>query len=172
MASKSNSTKKKNNNQKNITKNPVFIVLVVCLIIGLGIGFLVGSFTTEFKTSDFIFNGAKTEKNDYLRIELNLIKEDLESEKEDDTPVTSEQIKNAIKVEDNVTIKFFGKDLSDTIIRKYYYREDMSCETKEVDEIDYTKAGIYYITYTSSHFAFKNHKLMRTIEITGAEIDG
>ncbi len=171
MASKSNSTKKKNNNRKNITKNPVFIVLVVCLIIGLGIGFLVGSFTTEFKTSDFIFNGTKTEKNDYLHIELSLIKENLESENEN-TPVTDEQIKNAIKVEDNVTIKFFGKDLSDTVIRTYYYREDMSFEAKEVDEIDYTKAGIYYITYTSSHFAFKNHKLIRTIEITGAETDG
>lgn len=153
-------------------KNPIIIVLIISLIVGLVTGFFIGKAAIKFEMNNLVFNGTEID-GDYLYIELNSIKEELESKDESGENVSEEQIKNAIKIEnEGVVIKFFGKDLSNTVIKKYYYREDMSCDVDEVEEIDYSKAGIYYVTYESSHFAFKRYKLMRTIEITGAEIDG
>lgn len=159
-------------NIKKSLKSPIIIVFIICLTVGLVTGFFIGKAATKFEMNNLVFNGTEI-YGDYLYIELNSIKEELESKDESGGNVSEEQIKNAIKIEnEGVVIKFFGKDLSDTVKKEYFYREDMSHDEEKVDEIDYLKVGTYYVTYTSSHFAFKRYKLIRTIVITGAEIDG
>ncbi len=161
----------KKNIEKSL-KSPIVIILVISLVMGIIAGFFIGKINIKFEMTNLVFNGTEID-GDYLSIELNLIKEELESQNESGEIVTEEQIKNAIKIEnEGVIIRFFGKDLSDTVTKEYYYREDMSHDEQKVDEIDYLKVGTYYVTYTSSHFAFKRYKLIRTIVITGAEIDG
>lgn len=161
----------KKNIEKSL-KSPIVIILVISLVVGIISGFFIGKITTKFEMTNLVFNGTEID-GDYLSIELNSIKEELESQNESGEIVTEEQIKNAIKIEnEGVIIRFFGKDLSNTVTKEYYYREDMSHDVQKVDEINYLKVGTYYVTYTSSHFAFKRYKLIRTIVITGAEIDG
>ena len=64
---------------------------------------------------------------------------------------------------------FFGKDLSDTVNIEYFYREDMSHNVAPVTSVDPSVPGYYYAVYTSSHFKYKNVKLVRTITVIQEE---
>ena len=86
---------------------------------------------------------------------------------------TAKEIADQLKIEDDgFEIKFLGSSVADTVSKKLLYREDLSEDAKEVAEIDFSRAGTYYVEYTSTHFAFKNLKLIRTIFVTGVEENG
>ena len=161
---------------KKIKKSPVLIILIVCLLIGAAGGFFAGKKLSYFRLGGFTVNGVAAEENDYVEIDLTSIKEKLENERtaaDNADPVTAEDIKAALTVNDGgAEISFFGKSVGDTVTCVLYYREDKTHDIEKVDEIDYTKAGIYYEEYTSSHFAFSSAKLIRTIIVTGVEQDG
>ena len=59
----------------------------------------------------------------------------------------------------------FGKDLSNEVKIKYLYREDITQDTREVDMIDPTVAGIYYVVYTSTNFKYKKVQLVRNVNV-------
>ena len=60
---------------------------------------------------------------------------------------------------------FFGKDLSDKVNVKYYYRTTLLDEAVECDCIDTNKAGIYYAQYSTTVFPYSNVNLVREIVV-------
>ena len=121
-------------------------------------------------------NGVASTEVDYVYVDMSAHKEQLKEEdkkKEHPVGVTTGQVYSTMKLEDaGVTAKFLGFDITDTVTVKYYYREDISHDMVQVSAVDVQVAGVYYIEYTSSHFAFKNIKLIRTVVITEVEVDG
>lgn len=153
-----------------VKKSPILIVIVIALIIGLVGGFFSFIFLSSFEMKDYSVNGIASSEKDYVLIDMLDIKEDYLSEHPDGH---MENIYNSIVLKDDGFIcKFFGVDISDSVTTRYYYREDISHDQEEVSEIDVTIPGVYYIEYTSSHFAFKNKTLIRTIIVTEVENDG
>ncbi len=71
--------------------------------------------------------------------------------------------------EQGVTCIAFGKDYSKECLVKYYYREDISVEKQEVDEIDENKSGMYYAVYQSPASKYKKVTLIRSIIVLGEE---
>lgn len=63
----------------------------------------------------------------------------------------------------------FGKDVSNEIVVKYYYRADATETQVEVAGVDETKAGMYYAVYTSKAARYKNTTLIRNIYVTEVE---
>lgn len=156
--------------QKVIKKSSILVVSLLFLIIGLVGGYFAFSYLSHFEMNSFVVNGKASEEVDYVTIDTSAIKEELEK---DGTSVTIEKLFSSIKMEDKgVKCSVFGIDLSNTVSTKYYYREDISFDAMEVDKIDLQTAGVYYVEYTSSHFLYKSKKLIRTIVVTGVEIDG
>ena len=159
--------------KKALKKNPVIILLIVALILGLTTGVILGYAFTKFEFVTPTLNGVAVEEADYVEIEPEKFKQEIQKTKGDDYVVTGEELKNYIKLEnESVKITFFGKDVSDTVTKEYYYRQDISHDSVKVDGIDYLQEGTYYVIYTSSHFAFKNAKIIRTVVVKGVEIDG
>lgn len=153
-----------------IKKSPTLIIAVLFLIIGIAGGFFAYNALSAYEMNNFLVNGVVGNEVDYVIIDMSVIKEDVLQTNAD---ATMEDVYSSISLEDkSVTCKFFGIDLTETISTKYYYREDISHNTQEVTKIDVTTAGVYYIEYTSSHFAFKNKTLIRTIVVTEVENDG
>ena len=64
---------------------------------------------------------------------------------------------------------FFGKDISDTVTTKYYYREDMTYDVSLVSGIDCDVPGYYYVVYTSSHIKYQGVQLVRNVTVTKEE---
>jgi len=156
---------------KKITKSVVLIVIAVTLVIGGALGFLASSKLNSFYMNDYLVANVASPEKDYVEVDVSKVREGLENGGA--TMVTMEQIYSATSLEDKgVTIKFLGMDVSKTLTTKYYYREDISHNTQEVNGVDVTVPGVYYIEYTSSHFAFKKTTLIRTIIVTGVEVDG
>jgi hypothetical protein len=157
-----------------VKKSPVLIIVVVSLILGLVGGFLAFTFLSSFEMNVFSVNGINSLENDYVVVEMNTLKNDyfaitIFAENED----KMEKFYNSINLKDGgFECKFFGVDISDTVSTKYYFREDISHDYNEVESIDVKTPGVYYIEYKSSHFAFKNKTLIRTIIVTGVEVDG
>ncbi len=163
-----------NNEKKNIVrkvkKSPILIIAILAIIIGAVIGFFGFTVLSPFEMNSFLVNGVESEETDYVIIDLSQIKEELLNSNPD---ITTDDLYSSINIEDKgVTSKFFGFDVSDTVNVEYYYREDISHDITQVDKIDLTTAGVYYIEYTSTHFAFKNTLLIRTIIVTEVENDG
>lgn len=159
--------------KKAIKRNPVIIILVVALILGLTTGVILGYTFTKFEFVTPTLNGVAVEETDCVEIEPEKFKQEIQNIKGEDYIVTREELVSYIKLEnESVKITFFGKDVSDTVKKEYYYRQDISHDSEKVDGIDYLQEGTYYIVYTSSHFAFKNAKLIRTVIVKGVELDG
>ena len=155
---------------KTIKKSPILIVAVVFLLIGLVGGFFAFKFLSPFEMLGFKVNGNLALENDYIIVEMSELKD--EYFKQNPT-AEMEEFYASVSIEDlGFECKFFGVDMSKSVTQKYYYREDVSHETVEVSEIDIETPGVYYIEYKSSHFAFKNKTLIRTIIVTGVENDG
>ena len=151
-------------------KSPILIVAVLFFIIGVAGGFFAFKALSPFELNNYLVNGKISAETDYVIIDISAIKEEFLATKAD---ATMEEIYASINLKDElVTCKFFGADIGDTISTKYYYREDISHNTKEVTGIDVQTAGVYYIEYTSNHFAHKNTTLIRTIIVTEVENDG
>ena len=155
---------------KAFKKSTLLFVSVIFLVIGVVGGFFAFSKLSHFEMNSFVVNGQTGQELDFVTIDISAIKEELEK---DGTSVTMEELFSSIKIEDNgVKCTVFGMDLSDTISTKVFYREDISFDAQEVEKIDLQTAGVYYVQYTSSHFLYKSRSLIRTIVVTGVEIDG
>lgn len=154
-----------------IKKSALLIVIAVTLVIGVVGGFLLNKYTSNFEMLWFKVNGVESQENDYVIVDVSQIRENLESTKT--TPVTMEDVYEAVNLEDGgVVCKFLGMDVSNSIEKTYYYREDISHDAKEVTGINVEIPGVYYVVYNSDHFAFKKTTLIRTIIVTGVELDG
>ena len=153
-----------------IKKSPILIIAVLFLIIGAAGGFFAYKMLSGFEMNAFLVNNVASAEADYVIVDISEIKEEV---LETNADATLEEIYASISLEDkSVNCKFFGIDVGNTVSTKYYYREDISHDTQVIDKIDVTVAGVYYIEYTSSFFAFKNKTLIRTIIITEVENDG
>lgn len=86
---------------------------------------------------------------------------------DDITVGANEDVKEYVEL--GATCISFGKDCTDEIIVKYYYRADLSEDKVEVSEVDETKAGMYYAVYTTTATRYKTIELIRNITVTGAE---
>lgn len=161
---------------RKIKKSPLLIVIALSLVVGIVGGFFLTKATTTFKMNNFYVGGVASAEVDYVLVDMTSHKERIiDADQKSGTPVgvTTDMVYQTMKLKDEgVTAKFFGKDISDTVTVKYYYREDISHDKREVSGIDVSTAGVYYIEYTSSHFAHKNTTLIRTIIVTEVEVDG
>lgn len=173
--SKSVSTKKLDGNNKkkivkSVKKSPILLIVLLMLALGIAGGFFSWGYLSPFKMQGYLVNGVASEEVDYVVVDISEIKENI---LKDDPTKTMDEIYESIILEDGgVVCKFFGIDVSDTVSVRYLYREDISHDTQDVDKIDISTAGVYYIEYTSSHFAFKNTTLIRTIVVMEVENDG
>lgn len=161
---------------KKIKKSPILIIIAVFLILGATAGFFVAKFTCTFHMNEYKVNGVNSQEADYVYVDMSAHKDNLiDADKKSASPtgVTTGQVYSTMKLEDcGVTAKFLGLDITNTVTVKYYYREDISHEMIQVSSVDVKTAGVYYIEYTSSHFAYKDIKLIRTIIVTEVEVDG
>ena len=66
----------------------------------------------------------------------------------------------------------FGKNTSSEVEITYYYRADLSVDKVQVDEVDETKAGMYYAVYTTKSPRYKSVTLIRNIYVVGVEDNG
>lgn len=148
-----------------------FTAYAAVFLAALCISFFVTKANTEFTLLSATVNGTACEELDYIEIDLTEIRDELCSNLGQSTPITAEEIANAVNFEDQgASARFFGKDLP--INKTVLYREDLSKEARAVDKIDFATAGIYYVEYTCDHFALSNKKLVKTIYVSGVEIDG
>ena len=75
----------------------------------------------------------------------------------------------SVYTEQGVKCIAFGKDHSNDCTVKYFYRTDISEEQVEVEDIDETKAGIYYAVYSTPASKYKSVTLIRNIIVLGEE---
>ena len=159
-----------------IKNSTILLIVAITLVIGVATGFLLQKFTSSFVMNNFYVNGVVSEEKDYVFIDLTQVKEKLENTKAlsgDDTPVTITEVSSSVKLEDEgASLKFFGINKNKAIKTRILYREDISHDVVEVSKIDLNVAGVYYIEYSTTHFSYKNVKLIRTVVVTGVEIDG
>lgn len=168
------SSKKTKKYSKKIMKSPLLLIIVITAIVGILGGFFLTKALSKFEMNKYYVGGVAAPENDYVIIDVSAHKENLETVAgESNTELTMEQVYLTLGIEDKgVYIKFFGMDISDTVKTRYFYREDITFDPQEVNGIDVKTPGVYYIEYTSSHFAYKNVTLIRTIIVTGVEVDG
>ena len=155
---------------KTIKKSPLLTLAIIFLIVGAVGGFFAYKTLSLFAMNTFTINGVASAENDYVIVDLMEIKS---SYLQANPTAKMEDVYASITLHDNsVNCKFFGMDKTDTITIKYFYREDISHDAKQVEGIDVKTPGVYYVEYTSSFFAFKNSTLIRTIIVTEVENDG
>lgn len=159
---------------KSILKSPLLLIITIALVVGAVGGFFLSKSTSTFVMNDYFVNGVKAEELDYVTVEVDNYKQSLLQEFETNgTEFKMENVYNTLQLKDNgVTIKFLGKDISSTVKTRILYREDITHDPVEVSKIDVAVAGVYYIEYTSTHFAYKGTTLIRTIVVKGVEVDG
>lgn len=163
--------KKSKKQLKKAMRYPAALIVAAFLIIGAVAGYFAATKTTYFALLPYKVDGVASENADYVTVDLSEKRAALEEQgKRADT---AKEIADQLKIEDDgFEIKFLGSSVADTVSKKLLYREDLSEDAKEVAEIDFSRAGTYYVEYTSTHFAFKNLKLIRTIFVTGVEENG
>ncbi len=153
-----------------VKKSPILVVVLIALVIGVAAGYFAFDFLSGFEMLAYSVNGVESVETDYVVIDMSVIKEEY---LKTDADATMDEIFASVTLSDNgAECKFFGFDVSPSINTKYYYREDISHDVSEVEKIDIQTAGVYYIEYTTSHFAFKSQTLIRTIIVTEVENDG
>ena len=161
---------------KKLKKSPLLLIIAIFLSLGAVGGFFLAKSSCVFYMNEYKVNGAKSTEIDYIYVDMSAHKNKLvEADKASGHPVgvTTGKVYSTMILEDGgVTASFLGIDITDSVTVKYYYREDISHDMVQVSAIDIKTAGVYYIEYTSSHFAYKNVKLIRTIIVTEVEVDG
>ena len=154
---------------KKIIKSPLLIIIAISLIVGLAAGYFAAAKLNKFEMNQYLVNGVESEEIDYVVVDMTATKEKLEEK----GSATMSAVVEATTLEDEgVTCKLLGIDVSKSVSKEYYYREDISYEATKVEEIDLNTPGVYYIVYKSSNFAFKKTTLIRTIVVLGVENDG
>lgn len=160
----------KSKRKKKGKKSALFTVYAIILVIAVFVGYFVTSANVKFTPHVMKLNGEACQELDYIEIDLSALREDIIA-KNGDSPITAETIAAYADFDDGgVSATFFGKEL--TVHKTLLYREDLSKEAKTVDKIDYAAPGVYYIEYTCDHFAFIGKNFIKTVYVTGVEIDG
>ena len=145
------SKSEKNKITKKVKKSPVLLIVLFCLVIGAVAGYFVFNYTSAFEMNSYKVNGEASQEIDYVVIERG-------------------SLQKPIALDDGgVTCKIFGIDLSKSVSVKYFYREDITRDTEEVENINLDVAGVYYIEYTSSNFLYKKTTLIRTVIVSEVE---
>ena len=158
-------TEKKKISSK-VKKSPLVLIALIFLVVGAVAGYFAFDYLSTFEMNEYKVNGVVSTEADYVVIDFANIKEELE--KTDDEVLLDELY--AVALEDGgVTCKIFGIDITNSVSIKYYYREDISKDAKEVKGIDVKVPGVYYIEYSSSNFLYKSNSLIRTIVVTEVE---
>lgn len=129
------------------TYQPLIISVVICLVVGA----LIGYFALMMFTKNDCF-----EMNVYSENQADVYIGG-------DTGVTE-------YVEKGAKCVAFGKDITSDIVVTYKYREDLSFDVIAVDDVDETKAGIYYAVYTIDNIRYKGIELIRNIIVLGEEV--
>lgn len=150
-----------------LKKSPLVAAACVFLIIGAIIGYIFAFNFNKFELASFKVNNIDAENNQSVKINLSALREQLALQLSRE-PTDAELFKSIILQDFGVNITFLGVSVANTVTSSVYYRKDMTCDVTLTDKIYVYKTGIYYIEYTSSHFAFKNAKLIRTIYVTEA----
>ncbi len=164
------SKSEKNKIKNKVKKSPLLIICLIFLVLSAVGGYFAFSYLSAFEMNEYKINGEISAESDYVVVDMSSIKEQLAKT---DNEVTIEELYASVALEDKgVTCKIFGVDISNSVTVKYFYREDMSHDEIEVSGINISVPGIYYIQYTSSNFLYKNTTLIRTVIVTGVEIDG
>ncbi len=162
--------KQKNKALKSVKKRPIVLVFLFVLILGAVGGYFAFSLTSGFEMLSYSINDVTSEELDYVVVDITEYKESLILAGENKS--MQEIYDSMVLKDDGVCCKFFGIDVKNTVKTRYMYREDISHDVAEVGGVDIQTPGVYYIEYTSSHFAFKNKTLIRTIVVLGVEDDG
>ena len=166
-SSSSSSTKKSSKSTKKVKKeinkiakkNPIGIVFIIAfIIVGLLGGFLGISVLTKndtFEMNEYVHQTSREEVTELfgketLEYTILLLEEEYQ--------------------EPGATCIFFGKENDVTI--SYSYREDISYDPINVETVDTSISGFYYVTYTNSTFKYKNVVLIRTIQVMEVENNG
>lgn len=148
-------TKKSSKTTKTITKNltkqikkaPLWILVVILLFALGGAG---GYFGYSFLCKDDMFEMVSYSNGE----------NDISIGQEEDTQVYIEKGARCIVL---------GKDISSQIKITYKYREDITHDAVEVDDIDETVAGTYYAIYTIDNIKYKSVTLIRNIFVMREE---
>lgn len=157
---------------KSAKKSPIILVALFALLAGAVGGFFAFNYFCKFEMNNFSVWGEVADEVDYVVLDVSALKEKMLAE---NSQVTMEQIYSNIEkgiVDEGVECKFFGMDAGTSVNVSYSYREDISHDAEKISKIDVSRAGVYYIEYTSSHFAFRNKTLIRTVIVMGVENDG
>ena len=126
-----------------------WLMVAVCLVIGLLAGWAINKFA--FAKDTF-------EMNTYANGET-----DVKIGKDENVQTYTEL---------GVKCVAFGKDYSSDCIVTYFFRDDLTKDEIQVDEVDINTPGIYYAVYTCSNFKYKSVTLIRNIIVLGVEDDG
>ncbi len=121
------------------------IITLACLIIGI----LLGGFGLHVLTKDDCFEMIQLAG----KIDLTIGGEG--------NPSTYEEL--------NVKCVAFGQDVSDSVKIKYLYREDITHDTCEVEQIDPSIDGFYYVVYTSTNLKYRTVQLIRNVTVLRSE---
>lgn len=145
----SKSEKKKISNK--VKKSPILLIALAFLVLGAVGGYFAFEYLSAFEMNAYKVNGVASQETDYVVVERG-------------------NFDGEIQIEDGgVTCKIFGIDVSSSVSVKYYYREDITQDAKEIDKVNVEVPGVYYIEYTSSNFLYKSTTLIRTIVVTEVE---
>ncbi|MBQ8425101.1 MAG: hypothetical protein IJX17_03655 [Clostridia bacterium] len=126
-----------------------WIIVVLCLVVGLVGGFFTTKYICRFDTYEMVA---------YENGEHDIII----GENED------------VKIYQELGVKCiaFGKDCSSKYTVEYFYRNDLTKDEVKVDKVDPATEGIYYAVYTAPSVKYKKTvKLIRNIIVTKGEAE-
>lgn len=148
--------------KKQISKNKgLVVVVVVFLLVGIALG--IGSYYYLTKDDCFEllpYEGVAVSENDWLYVGKN---------SSDGT--MSGDVENFVETEGNFHVKCvaFGKNISDKVTIKYFYRETMLDDAVEVLGVDENVSGYYYAVYQVDNIKYKGVQLIRDIYVLREE---
>lgn len=138
-----------NRNGLKITHRGISSALVIVILAGIILGALTGGFLVKFLTRNDCF--VMLPLDGQINLEIG-----------GDTGVTAYH-------EPGVKCVSFGRDVTDTVSIKYYYREDLSHDAVIVTGIDTNVPGCYYVVYTSSTLQYKTVQHVRNVIVMAGE---
>ena len=132
-----------NSSKKSKKKNPLVTIITILIFI---IGFISGYVAIGYLTQN---DCCKLLGEDYVCVQMF---DNYESE--------------------GVKVISFGQDLTEKQSAKYMYREDISFDAVEVENVNTSVSGIYYEIYKINSVKYGLITLIRTINVMEVEIDG
>lgn len=132
---------------KQIKKAPIWILVAIFLLVLGGGG---GYFGYTFLCKEDVFEMVSYTNG------------------EDDITIGQDET-TQVYIEQGARCVVLGKDISSQIKITYKYREDITHDAVEVDEVDESVAGTYYAIYTIDNLKYKSVTLIRNIFVTREE---